>query len=270
MARFEQHSSFAFLVYYLIYILWKGTFILPVSLTLLIVIFGSLPDFDAIYLLFKKKEDRKIGMKFQHHYYFWTHWPLSYSPLIIIFIISLIFNFYPEYFLAPVIGIYVGHFLLDSISCGDGIMWGKIPWKKNQYARFFNFWPGNCGGYHGVFWKARYRKTLMNRMCNIAVIISTIIISTFYIISVIEYFQGKNPPGMNFYYVAPVIAFILSYFIWNKFNSLDYLKEPPEGRYADYRVNTDYISRLSEKSRRRHLEKYSEILKKKNIIIKVN
>ncbi|MHA2185910.1 MAG: hypothetical protein ACXAAI_13025, partial [Promethearchaeota archaeon] len=39
-----------------------------------------------------------------------------------------------------------------------------------------------------------------------------------------------------------------------------WLKEPPEGRYSDYRVNMRYISGLSKKNRAKHLEKYKGLL----------
>ncbi|MHA2282990.1 MAG: hypothetical protein ACXAC5_19290, partial [Promethearchaeota archaeon] len=39
-----------------------------------------------------------------------------------------------------------------------------------------------------------------------------------------------------------------------------WLKEPPEGRYADYRINLKYINGLGEKNRRQHITKYKGML----------
>ena len=39
-----------------------------------------------------------------------------------------------------------------------------------------------------------------------------------------------------------------------------WLKEPPEGRFADYRVNLNYINGLSEKNRKKHITKYQDML----------
>ena len=39
-----------------------------------------------------------------------------------------------------------------------------------------------------------------------------------------------------------------------------WLKEPPEGRFADYRVNMIYIDGLSEKNRKKHIAKHQRLL----------
>ncbi len=274
MARTDHHSAYAFLIYYIIWILWKGSFIIDGEhryIVLLIVILGAFPDFDAIYWLIKKRgSGGAIDTEFQHHLYFWTHWPISYIPLIIIFIVSLIFDFFPEYFfpeyfLVPVVGIF-GHLLFDSISCGDGIMWGKIPWKKDRYARFVNLFPGNCDGYHGFYWEARYRHSFISKIGNIAVVASLIIITLFQINASVAHFQAENPPGISVYYVVPIVYFIITLRIGTKTLPEKAKEEPPEGRYADYRVNPAYINGLSEKNLKRHLEKYGALLEEKGVL----
>jgi len=234
------------------------------------VIFGLFPDFDGIYYLIKKRGEGGIDTEFQHHLYYWTHWPISYIPVIIIFIISLIFNFFPEYFMMPVVGIYCGHLMFDSISCGDGIMWGKIPWKKDQYGKYINMMPDGSDGYHGVYWEARYRKTIISKIGNIAVLLSIIIISLFQVNSIIEHFNAGDPPGISGYLITPIIFFIIAFYIGNKKPKLEHLEEPPEGRYADYRLNPTYINGLSEKNRKKHVEKYSDLLTERGIIDKIN
>ena len=114
-----MHASSAFLVYNLIYWIWFHTNP-PGIACFFIVIMGIFPDFDGVIWKFKN-HGNKMEMNFQHHLNSWFHWPIRWTFLIIIFIISAIFNYYPQYFLIPMLGIYV-HFIGDSISCGDGMM----------------------------------------------------------------------------------------------------------------------------------------------------
>ena len=269
MAKIEHHAAYAFLIYYFVWILWKGTFIISGEyryIVFLVVLFGILPDFDGIYWFAKQRSKPQIDTtEFQHHLYYWTHWPLSFSPLIILFVFSLIFNFYPEFTLVPVIGIYGGHYVFDSISCGDGLMWAKIPWRKGQYGRFINLLPDGSDGYHGVHWEARYRKTFIGRLGNIAVILSLAIISYFLIYTMIEYLSISESIGISGYYVMPIIFFIVMLYVSNKEVPKN-LKEPKEGRYADYRINLKYINGLSEKNRRKHIVKYKTLLEERGIM----
>ncbi|MHA1294597.1 MAG: metal-dependent hydrolase, partial [Promethearchaeota archaeon] len=176
MARPEHHAAYAFLSYYLLYSIFIGQ-IIPGWAVFLVIFFGIFPDFDGLYWIIKKKGE--INTEFQHHLYYWTHWPLSYIPCIIIFFLSLTFNFYPIYFLIPVVGIYCGHLIPDSISTGDGVMWGKIPWKKKRYARYINLFSNKTDGYHGHYWEARYRTTITFKIGRIASIFSLIILVVF-------------------------------------------------------------------------------------------
>ena len=229
----------------MIYILWKGP-IIPGWAVFLIIFFGLFPDLDSIFWLIIKKG--KMDTEFQHHLYFWTHWPLSYFPLIFIFIISLILNFYPEYFLIPVIGVYFGHLLPDSISTGDGIMWGKIPWKKGQFARYVNIFASKTDGYHGNYWEARYRKTIFFKIGLLAAVMSIIIILYFQIVS----------KKIIIFYIISIIFFLITIITGFKKIPDEFYEEPPEGRYADYRKNPKYINGLSEKNKVRMRFKSSQ------------
>jgi len=259
----EHHGAYAFLIYYVIWIIWKGNFIIGGEyryLVLLSIIFGIFPDFDGLYYFIKNRLMRKFNKEVQHHFYSWTHWPLSYVPIVVLFIISLVIGFYPEFFLTPVVSIYFGHFIFDSISSGDGIMWGKIPWKKRQYARYINLWPDITDGYHDGYWAARYRKTLFAKIGNVALIISIIIINFFIV---------AEFPEINWYYVVPVVFFLISFFIGVKKPPKRFFKEPPEGRYADYRVKPEYINGLSAKNKKRHIAKYRLLLEEKEVMEKI-
>lgn len=271
IARTDQHAAYALLIYYIIWLIFfgNGEFILPRMLAFFTIIFGIFPDFDAVYFIAKNRGQVKIDNKFQHHLIYWTHWPLSYIPLVALAIISIILGFYPEYFLMPVIAIYLGHFLFDSISCGDGIMWGKIPWKKDRYARFINVAKGNADGYHGHYWEARYKKTIICKIGNAIVIISIVLLIIFQIITSIEHFRAGDPPGISGYYIVPIIFLIWSFYLGIKDTPEMFLQEPPEGRYADYRTDPNYINGLSRRNQKKHVKKYEILLKEKGVIDKI-
>jgi hypothetical protein len=151
------------------------------------------------------------------------------------------------YFLIPIIGIYYGHFVFDSISTGDGIMWGKIPWKKGHYAQYVNLFSSKTDGYHGIYWNVRYRKTIFFKLGLIVVIISTVII-------LVLIFTAEN---FDIFYLISIIYLISFSLSGLKKYPEQYSREPPEGRYADYRRNPKYIEGLSERNRKKLLKKYS-------------
>ena len=256
MSRIEHHSAFGLLIYYILYVMWTGSLIIPSYYFIAIIFFSIFPDFDAIYYFIKNKGRMKLTMKYQHHLNSLTHLPLIYSPFIIVFIISLITNFYPLYFLISVVGIYCGHFLFDTIASGDGIMWVKNPFKRHSYVRFINIYCGKTDGYHGRYWDARYRQTKICKIGNYAVFIAIIIIS-FHIWNLyLLRLPRRSLSNLILFF------FIMLYFGLKKYPE-KWLKEPPEGRYWDYRVNMKYINGLSEKSRREHMEKYQGLLEDK-------
>lgn len=224
---------------------------------ILIVFFSMFPDLDIFYGGAKKGGLKELDENFQHHYFSLAHYPILYIPFIIIFIICLIIDFYPIYFLTPVIGIYLGHFIFDTIACGDGIMWGKNPFKKGKYARFINIWYKKTDGYHGFHWEARYRQTLICKMGNIAVFVSAVIVQIFHIYETFRIFPW---PTFNVFYLFSLIYFLSLLYFGLKKVPEEFLREPLKGRYADYRVDPNYINGLSEKNRRRHLERYSKII----------
>ncbi|MHA2008646.1 MAG: metal-dependent hydrolase [Promethearchaeota archaeon] len=266
MSRIEHHSAFGVLFYYLIYIIWTRSLILPSHYFNAIIYFSLLPDFDAIYYFFKSKGRLKLTMEYQHHLNSLTHFPLIFTPVIIIFIISAIVNYYPLYFLISVVGIYGGHFLIDSIASGDGIMWGKNPFSRKKYARFINKYSDETDGYHGRYWDVRYRQTKVAKFGNYAVIIVLIIIA-FHILNV--YITGgaipSRYPRSSLFSLIPFFVVFL-YFGLRKPKER-WLKEPPEGRFSDYRVNMKYINGLSEKNRKRHLIKYQDMLDQAKYVV---
>jgi hypothetical protein len=54
------------------------------------------------------------------------------------------------------------------------------------------------------------------------------------------------------------------------FTSKKWLREPPEGRYSDYRIKERYINGLSQEKRRLHLIKYSDLIENKKLPSNLN
>lgn len=258
MSRLEHHSAFGILFYYLIYIIWTRSLIVPSYYFNAIVYFSLLPDFDAIYYFFKSKGRLKLTMEYQHHLNSLTHFPLIFTPVIILFVVSVIINFYPLYFLISVVGIYCGHFIIDTIASGDGIMWRKNPFRRKKYARFINKYCDKTDGYHGRYWDARYRQTKMAKIGNYAVI-SVLIIIIFHILNLyLSTTSSSRYPRSSLF---SLILFFLIFLYFGLRNPKEkWLKEPPEGRYADYRVNMNYINGLSEKNKKKHMKEHQGLL----------
>lgn len=179
MSRTEQHAAFGFLIYYFIYILWTGSFIMPSYYISMIIFFSICPDFDAIVFYIRKRGKFKLDTEFQHHFNSIAHYPLIYIPFIISFIINVFMGSSPLTAVIPVIGIYFGHFLFDTIACGDGIMWGKNPFSRKKYARFINIYCNKTDGFHGKYWGARYRTTRISKIGNIAVLFCVVLFFDF-------------------------------------------------------------------------------------------
>ena len=228
------HACYAFLIYNLIYWLWFGVYP-PGVLCLFSVLFGIAPDLDYIYWKLVKKRD--LDQTFQHHLIFWTHFPLSYIPAVIIFIISIFLNFFPEFFLSLVVGLY-SHMVFDSMACGDGLQWARLPWRKTQYCRFVNLFADRVGtdGYHGGYYSARYRKTIFFKIENGAALFSIFlnIMYTFWSDQIISY-------------IFLIVTFMVMMLIGLKKPDPKYLQEPPGGRYSDYRQNPEYIEYFRKK-----------------------
>jgi hypothetical protein len=157
-----------------------------------------------------------------------------------------------------VVGIYCGHFVIDTIASGDGIMWGKNPFRRKKYTRFFNKYSDKTDGYHGRYWDARYRQTKMAKIGNYAVILVLIIIF-FHILNLYQSIElsTRNPRGSL---VGLILFFMVLLYFGLRNPKEKWLEEPPEGRYSDYRVNMKYINGLSEKNKKKHVTKYQNLL----------
>lgn len=260
----DQHAIFGFWLYLPFYFIFTGSFNLDSTAFSLIFFYSMLPDFDSIYYFFKSRGKIQLNEKFQHHYKSIAHYPLLYTPLIVMFIISLILNNNPIYFLAPVVGVYGGHFLFDTIACGDGIMWGKNPLSRKGYGRFFNYYCAKTDGYHGKYWYVRYRKTKINKIGNV------LIIATMVLFSLIRYDSRPNPSYeytfSPYSLIGPIIFSIILILVLRDLYSKKWKQEPPNGRYSDYRIDPSYYNGLSDKNKQRHLEKCQLLFNKNDLI----
>jgi hypothetical protein len=220
------HSAHSFLMYYGLYaLIWHH--LPPPIFSLLVIIAGILPDTDGLYWKIKGGQHDNT---FQHHLYFWSHWPIAYLPLVGIFLLSLLFAWYPEFFLILVVGIY-SHLISDSASCGDGMMWGKIPWKKDQFAPFINYGSSKTDGYHGGYWTVRWRTTWTYRISRL----EGLGISIWLLILMIS-------TGFSFGYFATILYFLVSIIVNMIPTDSKFLAEPPNGRYDDYRKHPAYLA----------------------------
>lgn len=221
------HASYAFLIYALVaWLAWE--FIPPGLVIFLVMICGLCPDFDGLYWTLVKRG--KMDGDFQHHLYFWTHWPLSYLPLVGLFVGSLLVGSYPMYFAVPVVGVY-SHMVFDSIGCGDGLMWGKIPWKKDQYARYVNLWSRHTDGYHGGYWAARYRHTIYFKLETLAAVAAIALIIMF-----------STRTGFDFWSFLSIGLLVALVLVGFKPVDAAFQQEPPKGRYTDYHVHPAYVA----------------------------
>ena len=90
---------------------------------LILVFFSILPDLDFLFHKFIKRQ--KYNSNFQHHKWF-THWPITYVPLLI-----LLF-FFPGLKLFLICYGLFSHLVLDTFLAGDGMMW-FYPFSLHSY-----------------------------------------------------------------------------------------------------------------------------------------
>lgn len=228
-----SHASYSFLIFTCISTILFGR-IPNGGLCVLVLVMGIFPDIDGIFWIVKNP-GKITGTSFQHHLMYPTHWPVTYTPLIAWTIFAIWFNIIPMYSLAMTLGIYT-HMVFDSVSCGDGINWGA-PWGR----RFINLFSSTTDGYHGLYWNARFQKTIFFKLGNIAGIGSIILLILF---------APSYPEDLGWYIFAVAgLGFIC--IMGLKAVPVEYAKEPPEGRYHDYRRLPEYYEHLSQKMKDR-------------------
>jgi hypothetical protein len=111
---------------------------------ILLMLFSVLPDIDIVYAVIKS---RTIHNKYSHHEFF-THWPVTYSPLIMLMLL------HPNIYTAVmVLGVY-SHMIMDTFISGKGIMWSQPLSRK-----YYNFFAGRTTGKENTDWLRAYVKT---------------------------------------------------------------------------------------------------------------
>ncbi|GAB4304969.1 MAG: hypothetical protein Kow0069_00100 [Promethearchaeota archaeon] len=237
------HASYAFLTYAALS--WFAWQIAPTGAACFwVMFFGIFPDLDGVYWKLARKGD--MDQNFQHHLHFPTHFPVTYLPVVAAFALSLALGFYPWVFAVPLVGLYA-HMAFDSISCGDGLMWAKIPWKKDQFARYVNLWSRQTDGYHGGYWTARYKRTIFFKLENVAAAASIVLIA---------YFSSLT--GWDAWSLLSILGLAGSVAVSLKRGDPKFEGEPPEGRYADYHQYEPYVKWYRSKYGRDPPRKYDD------------
>ena len=124
---------------------------------LILVFFSILPDLDFLFHKFIKRQ--KYNSNFQHHKWF-THWPITYVPLLI-----LLF-FFPGLKLFLICYGLFSHLVLDTFLAGDGMMW-FYPFSK----KFFNLFAQKINNHHGQEWFNIYKKMTIWKIDIVAFIV---------------------------------------------------------------------------------------------------
>ncbi|MHA1679890.1 MAG: metal-dependent hydrolase [Promethearchaeota archaeon] len=234
------HASYSFLTYILFFQLIFNA-VPPGLLCFLSLLFGMFPDIDGLFWRLLKRRAQEDN-SFQHHLYYPTHWPVTYTPLVAMTVVSFIFDWFPSYFLVLTWGIYC-HLIADSVSCGDGMNWGA-PWGR----RFINLFSKKTDGYHGNYWGVRYRRTVFFKLENVAAVCS---------IAILAFLMINGSAGYAWYIlgIAGLALLIITGFIPI---DKEFEREPPGGRYDDYRKIPEYYNRLPEK-KKREIKEWSEL-----------
>lgn len=122
---------------------------LTLAQNVLLILFCVLPDLDIIInWAYTKTTGRRFHAGVNHHEWA-SHWPISYIPLALLFII--IPNSYTGLMLYGIIS----HLVLDSIACAWGVMW-LYPFSR----RWFNYYAAKFRHtVDGLAWLKTWKQT---------------------------------------------------------------------------------------------------------------
>ena len=227
-----SHASYSFLIF-----TFTSTFLLgqvPAGgPSVLAIAMGLFPDIDAVAWLLFNRGKKPDTSSFQHHLMYPTHWPVTYTPLLVWTAVAIWLGIFPMHFLAMTVGIYT-HLAFDSMACGDGMNWGA-PWGR----RFVNLFSSKTDGYHGRYWNARFNKTVLFKLGHVAAIGALV---------VLVLITPSHPADLGWYIFALAgLGFVMATGLIPV--PPEYAKEPPEGRYHDYRRLPEYYERLPQKKK---------------------
>ena len=161
------------------------------------MVFSLLPDIDGmIFIISRIKGDKSKegGLNFKHHAYP-THFPLLYSPLIVITII------FPNIYTFTMVTALYLHLFTDSFYTSDGIKW-LYPFQNKYYCLLSE----KTKGKYGILWENEYKGTAMHKLEFILLIIAGSIV----LLSQIFYYS--TPVEHIWLLGVLIIGFIIGFF----------------------------------------------------------
>ncbi|PIN81152.1 hypothetical protein COV13_02150 [Candidatus Woesearchaeota archaeon CG10_big_fil_rev_8_21_14_0_10_32_9] len=132
---------------------------IPIEYVIVFVFFSVLPDFDYLLDLIRQKTKRKKYEVPGHHHSWPSHWPIVYSPLILVAAITQ-----DAFFILAAIAVFI-HLAMDMFFCNEGVMF-FYPFSKKWY----NFFAENTKGKEGLDWNKAYNKLVIHKFDWIATI----------------------------------------------------------------------------------------------------
>ncbi|MFX1294433.1 MAG: metal-dependent hydrolase [Promethearchaeota archaeon] len=184
------------------------------------IIFGLIPDFDIILFLkdlLKGDKSKRLGKTFKHHE-FPTHYPILYSPLIILVI------FIPNIYTITIITTIYLHLLLDTFYTSDGIKW-LYPFNR----KFYVLLSDKTIGKQGAYWEKAYKTTIFFKL-------------EFILLAIAEFFLWWNH---FYYYKTPTWSLILIGILAICFFLIMLLIERWRSRYIDSLIAEDQENQKS-------------------------
>lgn len=115
---------------------------------LMFMFFSILPDTDYVfYWFYAKFKGLEYDVNTQYHHEWISHWPITYTPLIVWSIVD------PSFTSIIITTAIYAHLVLDLACVGDGVMI-FYPFSK----KFYTVFSKTTTGYHGTEWLKRYKK----------------------------------------------------------------------------------------------------------------
>lgn len=164
-----SHLSYPYLLLNLY--AWIIGWHIPFAYNILFIFFSIIPDLDYILDFFRQKIKRKKYEIPGNHHSWASHWPIVYTPLIMLAIITG-----ETFFILAAVAVYM-HLIMDMFFCNEGVMF-FYPFSKKWY----NFFSKNTSGKQGLDWNKAYNKLLIHKFDKIALVLMIIHLIITYII----------------------------------------------------------------------------------------
>lgn len=163
------HLSYPYLVANLIALLFGVK--IPIEYNLVLLMFSFFPDADyAVNFLTQLVQKGKYKVPTKHHV--WpSHWPIVYTPIFVVALITL------EPFFLIASGALIVHFIMDMFYCNTGIMW-FYPFSKKWHI----FLSDTTKGKGGLAWNKAYNKLLISKIDKVAFLLFILHLTIFFIL----------------------------------------------------------------------------------------